>query len=179
MKKCPKCGQTYADKDLNFCYNDGELLTFISDDTAGSGSFSPDPKYADEPPTAFMGAARVTSETNWPPQAQAPPAVWQGNQAAAQMPFSQYPTQVSPSQALAVVSLGLGVGAITIGWCCYSGLLLSPAAIITGIIALVQTKSNPKSYGGRGFAIAGIVTASVFLVLLLLVIILTGIASLI
>lgn len=176
MKRCPKCGQTYTDKDLNFCYNDGELLSYLAED-APKSDYANRPSYVDEPPpTEFMGSARVTNETNWPPQS--PPAVWQGNQPnPINTPFSQYPTHVSPSQALAAVSLGLGIASMTIGWCCYSGLLLSPAAIVTGVIALVQIKNNPNMYGGKGFAIAGIVTASVFLVLLLFVIILYGVAS--
>lgn len=173
MKKCPKCGQTYADKDLNFCYNDGELLSYLSDD-AGQGRFSEAPRSAEEPPTAFMGS-RVTNETRWP-EMQAPPVVWQGDQVAAQTPFSALPTQVAQNQTLAIVSLGLGVGALTIGWCCSSGLALSPAALITGFIALSMIKKDPQRHGGKGFAIAGIVTAAVFLALYLLFILIYGAA---
>ena len=175
MKKCPKCGQTYTDKDLNFCYNDGELLSYLAED-AGRDSFANTEKYSDDPPpTEFMGSARVTSEANWNPP-QAPPAVWQGNQGAAQTPFSQFPTHVTQNQTLAIVSLGLGVGAMTVGWCCSSGLLLSPAALITGFIALSQIKKDPQTNGGRGFAIGGIVTAAVFLALYLLFILIYGLA---
>lgn len=78
---------------------------------------------------------------------------------------------VSPNQTLAIVSLGLGIGSMTIGWCCYSGVLLSPAAIVTGMIALSQIKKDSRIYGGRGFAIAGIVTGAVYLAIILLVII--------
>jgi hypothetical protein len=165
MKKCPKCGQTYTDKDLNFCYNDGELLSYVADD-APTRVYSDRPGCADDdpPPTEFMGSARVTDQTSWNPP-QAPPVVWQGNQP--NVPFSQYPTHVSPNQTLAIVSLGLGVGAITIGWCCSSGFVLSPAALITGFIALSQIKKDPTRYSGHGFALGGIITAAVFLVLYL------------
>ena len=173
MKKCPKCGQTYADKDLNFCYNDGELLSYLSVDSAQSG-FADPPRFGEEPPTAFMGS-RATSETRWP-EMQAPPVVWQGEQSTAQTPFSNLPTQVAQNQSLAVVSLGLGIGALTIGWCCSSGLALAPAALITGFIALSQIKKDPQRNGGRGFAIAGIVTAGVFLALYLLFILIYGAA---
>src|SRR5688500_7131832 len=159
MKRCPKCGQTYADKDLNFCYNDGELLSYLAED-AVRGTVTGGPKYADDPPpTEFMGAARVTTDSAWNPP-QSPPAVWQGNEP--NVPFSQYPTHVSANQTLAIVSLGLGVGAVTVGWCCSSGFVLSPAALVTGVIALVQIKKDPKRFSGRGFAIGGIVAASVF-----------------
>ena len=178
MKKCPKCGQTYNDKDLNFCFNDGELLSYLAEDappqTSPAGSaFADDP-----PPTEFMGSARVTSETQWQPP-QAPPVVWGGNQPQEiNTPFSQFPTHVSPNQTLAIVSMGLGIGSLTIGWCCYSGFLLGPAALVTGFIALSQIKKDPQRNGGKGFAIAGIVTAAVFLVLCLLFILVYGLAML-
>ena len=82
----------------------------------------------------------------------------------------------SNSQTLALVSLGLGVGSMTVGWCCSLGLLLSPAAIVTGLIALSQIKRDPASYSGRGFAIGGIATGAVFLGLYLLFILIYGIA---
>ena len=173
MKKCPKCGQTYDDKDLNFCYNDGELLSYSIDETP-TRVLSDRPGYADDPPpTEFMGSARVTSETNWNPP-QAPPAVWQGNQP--DLTFSQFPANAAANQTLAIVSLGLGVGAITIGWCCSSGFILSPAALITGFIALSQIKKNQERFSGRGFALGGIITASIFLLIYLVFIIIYIIA---
>ncbi len=178
MKKCPKCGQTYTDKDLNFCYNDGELLSNMAED-APTRTYTEPSRYADDPPpTEFMNAARVTSETNWPPPAtQSPPAVWQGTQpAVSNTPFSQFPTHVAPSVTLAVVSMCLGIASLTVGWCCYSGFLIGPAAIVTGIIAFIQTRSNPQAYGGKGFAIAGIATGAAFILLCLLFIIIYGFA---
>lgn len=176
MKKCPKCGQTYEDKDLNFCYNDGELLSYLADD-APTRAYSDRPGYADDPPpTEFMGSARVTQETGWNPP-QAPPVVWQGSQTnQVNTPFSQFPTHVSPNQTLAIVSMGLGIGSLTVGWCCYSGFLLGPAALVTGFIALSQIKKDPERNGGKGFAITGIATAATFLVLFLLFIIIYGAA---
>jgi len=85
------------------------------------------------------------------------------------MPFS-------PNQTLAGVSLGLGVSSLAIGWCCSSGLALGPAALITGFIALSQIKKDPAQYGGRGFAIGGIVTGAVFLSIYLLIMIIYGLA---
>lgn len=179
MKKCPKCGQEYEDKDLNFCYNDGELLSYSLDEPL-TRAYSERPRISDDPPpTEFMGSARVTRETNWPqqPQPQAPPVVWQGNQPSfVNPPFSQFPMTVAPSQSLAIVSMCLGIASLTIGWCCYSGFLIGPAAIITGVIALVQIKSNPQSFGGKGFGIAGVATGAAFIVLCLLFIIIYGFA---
>ena len=174
MKRCPRCGQTYTETEINFCLNDGELLSYLADDAPKTLLHNAPPSFVDDsPPTEFLKPPRATSETNWPTQSplaqyQSPP------QGAAQM-FAQYPTNVSPNQTLAIVSLGLGVGSITIGWCCSLGLLLSPAAVVTGIIALIQIKKNPLTNGGRGFAIAGIVVGSVFLALYILFILLYGI----
>lgn len=177
MKRCPKCGQTYEDKDLNFCFNDGELLSYLAPDAPAAG-YSERPLYAnDPPPTEFLPSSRVTNETRWTPPA-APPAVWQGNQAApVNIPFAQYPTTVSPNQTLAIVSIGLGAASLTIGWCCYSGFLIGPAAIVTGAIALIQINSNPETYSGKGLAIAGIVSGAAFIVFFLLAIIFFGFVS--
>ena len=83
----------------------------------------------------------------------------------------------SPNQTLAIVSLGLGIGSLTIGWCCSLGLLLAPAALITGFIALSQIKKDPSKYTGRGLAIGGMATGGVFLVFYVLFIIIWGLAA--
>jgi hypothetical protein len=46
MKICPGCNQTYADENLNFCLNDGELLQQFGDDA---------------PPTIMMDSSRTTN----------------------------------------------------------------------------------------------------------------------
>jgi len=105
----------------------------------------------------MMNDARITNPVNWQQPVQ-PPAVWQNPQ------VMQYPISMSPNQTLAIVSLCLGLGSLTIGWCCYLGVLLSPAALITGFIALSQIKKDPQRNGGRGLAIGGIATGAVFVV---------------
>ncbi len=164
MKQCPKCNQTYSDANLNFCLNDGELLTPMYDTSQRS--------YADDsPPTVMMNDARITNPVNWQQPAQ-PPAVWQNPQ------VMQYPMSMSPNQTLAVVSLCLGIGSVTIGWCCSLGLVLSPAALITGFIALSQIKKDPQRNGGRGLAIGGIATGVVYLAVWLLLMLVYGAALL-
>ena len=177
MKKCPKCGQTYDDKDLNFCYNDGELLNYVPDEFP-TRTYSDSPAREDEPPpTEFLGSARITNETTWNPPPQAPPAVWQPNQPQQQY-TSDNPAYLSPNQTLAIISLGLGIGSVTVGWCCSSGFVLSPAALVTGAIALYQIGKDPTRYGGRGFAIGGIIAGAIFLVIYLVIIIIYLIALL-
>jgi len=60
MKQCPRCKQTYSDENLNFCLEDGELLTVF-------GYEPPASRYVDEPPpTVMLNEARVTNPANWP-----------------------------------------------------------------------------------------------------------------
>jgi hypothetical protein len=55
-------------------------------------------------------------------------------------------------------------------------MLLGPAAIIMGIVGLVQNKNNPELYGGRGLAIAGIATGIAYFVLLAIFLLIYGLA---
>ena len=133
---------------------------------------SPQRSYVDDPPpTVMMNDARITNPVNWQQPVQ-PPALWQNQQ------VMQYPMNMTPSQTMAVVSLCLGIGSVTVGWCCSLGLLLSPAALITGFIALSQIKKDPQRNTGRGLAIGGIVTGIVYLSVWLLLMVVYGAALL-
>lgn len=175
MKQCLKCHRTYSEDNLNFCLEDGELL--VAYPVAPDFTRPPDPpRFADDaPPRVIVDQARATNPTNWPdpPPRSSPPAPWQAQ--AANLPQGQF-MPLSPNQTLAITSLSLGVASITVGWCCSTGLLLSPAALITGFIALSQIKKDPRSYGGRGLAIGGIVTGVVYISVLLLIVVIYGIA---
>jgi len=170
MKQCPRCHQTYSDDQLNFCLEDGEMLSsFVQE--------RPVTRYGDDsPPTVMLKEPRPTNPSNWPsPATAAPPAQWQGQAMnAPQGQFAPFMMVASPSQTLAVVSLGLGIGSMTIGWCCSLGLLLAPAALITGFLALSYIKKEPDKYGGRGLAIGGITTGTVFISLYVLVMLIWG-----
>lgn len=168
MKQCPRCRLTYDDDQLNFCLDDGELLTALGQQPT---------RYADDPPpTLILDQARATNPTGWPASPPASPiAQWQSANAPTPQ-FGQYLMPFSPNQTLAGVSLGLGVTSLVIGWCCSSGLMLGPAALVTGFIALSQIKKDPTKYGGRGFAIGGIVTGTVFLCIYILIMIIYGLA---
>ncbi|MEQ1605848.1 MAG: DUF4190 domain-containing protein [Pyrinomonadaceae bacterium] len=169
MKQCPRCKQTYSDDQLNFCLEDGEMLSgFVQE--------QPSRYIDDSPPTVVLDEARRTNPTNWPAQPPlAPPAQWQ-QPAAAPAQFAQFAIAPSPNQTLAIVSLALGIASITIGWCCYSGLLLSPAALITGLIALSQIKRDPSKYTGKGLAIGGIATGGFFIAAVILLVLIYGAA---
>lgn len=136
MKICPKCSQSYTDDTLNFCLNDGSMLT---------------PAPAAEPRTIVMDRPRVTDRMSWeaPPDAQ--PPMWRE-------PSAMKP--VGPSINLPIISLTLGVFSLILV-CCYFGFVLGPAAVIIGIIALNQEKRDPERFGGKGIAIGGIVTGAI------------------
>lgn len=177
MKRCPKCGKSYSDGNVNFCLEDGELLAYMADEEPATILQNNRPTaFADDgPATEVLGNPRVTNDAGWPGST---PAPWHNQpvQFAQGSPLAQYSAYASPSQSLAVVSMSLGLGAVTVGWCCYIGLLLAPAALITGFIALSQTKSNPQAYSGRGFAIAGIVTGAISIAGYILIILIYGAA---
>lgn len=168
MKRCPRCNRIYSEDDLNFCLDDGELLQQYSDEQPTRPLNQSDP-----PPTIMMDSPRVTNPIGWDAGQNIgqPLGQWQGNQphTVPQTQFAGYPMTRSPNQTLAVVSLALGVGALTIGWCCYVGTALGPAAIVTGIIALVQIKNHPQLYTGRSFAIVGIVAGALYFAALFLI----------
>jgi Domain of unknown function (DUF4190) len=171
MKQCSRCNRTYSDDGLNFCLDDGELLTTYFQESQPQ-RFADDP-----PPTVLLNEARATNPTNWPSQSvSAPPAPWQGQQIVGQQGLYGPTGMASPDQTLAVTSLCLGIASVTVGWCCSTGLLLAPAALITGFIALSQIKKDPEASTGRGLAIGGIVTAVIYLSALLLFLVIYGIA---
>ncbi|MEP6924129.1 MAG: hypothetical protein ABI954_06670 [Pyrinomonadaceae bacterium] len=108
-----------------------------------------------------------------------PQAGWDNQGLGQNTPFNPPPVRAGINQTLPIVSLGLGAASITIGWCCSLGLLLAPAALITGFIGLSQIKKNPQTHGGKGLAIGGMATAGVFLAIYILIIVLYGAAFLI
>ena len=181
-KKCPKCGEVYNDADLNFCFNDGELLNSVPDDTPASasspafGSITDDP-----PPTEVLSASRVTKETYWPNTAeprQSPPAVWQPSSPPAptyQAPYTQ--TSTGQDQTLPMISLIFGILSITLGFCCYSGFLFAPVSLITGAIAFSNIKSDPTRYGGKNLATAGMVLSGLALILYIILVIAYGLLA--
>ena len=139
MKRCPRCNQTYTDDELNFCLNDGELLTAFGDDA---------------PPTVFMDPPRVTGQASW--QSAPPPVPWQGSQNI------QNPQQGTPAffqsrdQTLPTISLVLGILSVLMV-CCYGGIWLGLPAAIVGFLGMRNADSDPTRYGGRGMAIGGMV----------------------
>ena len=177
MKQCPRCGQTYTDTAINFCLNDGELLSYLSDDppkTLFSGDVPPTGFADDAPPTLLMNKARVTNQ-NWQPSG--PPVPWQ-NQAP------HYPNELqglaqyakSQDQTLPGVSLGLGIASLVM-ICCFGGIWLGIPAAIVGFLGMRNADKDPAQYGGRGMAVAGMVMGIVTCLIAIAHIIFTVLAS--
>lgn len=143
MKICPSCRQTYTDDDLNFCLTDGSFLSSVA---------------SNEPRTITMDQARITNQTNWGQQpGYQPPAVWQ-NQQNLQQQQPLYPMRIrSQDQTLPTISLILGIFAFLTG-CFFGGIPLGALAVILGVMGMNNEKRDSSRYGGRGLAIAGIVT---------------------
>ena len=75
---------------------------------------------------------------------------------------------------MAIASMICGIFSITIGWCCYLGVISSPVAIGLGIYQLVQIKNNPEQNTGKGMAITGIATGAAYFVGIAIIIVLYG-----
>lgn len=163
MKVCPACNEIYDDNEQNYCLNDGRLLTKTSDDA---------------PPTVFLDPPRITNQ-NW--QTGAPVSPWQNqgspwqNQSNLQnRDFMNSPQSYGQDQTLPIVSLVFGILSIPLAFCCYGGIPLGIIALITGYIGLNNEKNDPARYGGRGFAIGGMITGGLVLALSIFLIILWG-----
>lgn len=71
-----------------------------------------------------------------------------------------------------------GIVSITIGWCCYLGVLSAPVAIGLGIFQLMQIKKDPDHNTGKPFALVGIVTGALYFVGVAIIILIYGMALL-
>lgn len=129
--------------------------------------FQPQPLFNSQPPPATpLYPYGQPSQPEWTPP---PPPVqsWGGNPNNPNMAYT-----AQPQQTMALVSLIAGVFSVTIGFCCSMGVLTSPVAIVTGIIALVQIKNNPTQNTGKGLAIGGIALGAAYIVIFILLIVL-------
>ena len=79
---------------------------------------------------------------------------------------------------MALLSMIFGIVSVTVGWCCYFGVLTSPVAIGLGLYALSLIKKDPNKYSGRGMAIAGIVTGALYFVFMAIIALIWGLSVL-
>lgn len=90
-------------------------------------------------------------------------------QYAAPPPYQQYSGvyAVKPATSpIAIVSMSIGIASAAIGWAMVGfGLVLGIAAVVCGHVAMRKLATSPAPRGGRGFAIAGLITGYVGIVL--------------
>lgn len=141
MKICPLCKNTYADDELFFCLNDGEQLSLLN---------------SQPNPTIFADSTRVTND-NWNQYQQNTP--WQNQQIVQNQQFNANLNPVGQNQTMPIVSMILGIVSILL--CCYGGIPLGLPAMIVGYLGMKNADSNPVEYGGKGMAIAGLVTGTI------------------
>lgn len=174
MKRCPTCNQTFTDEWLTFCTHDGTSLVEVQ----------PSP-YEPPPTIAYPAMPPSVSPSEEPtlylPGAYKPPQAQIGAQQPLQAGWQPPPPpaySTAPQQTLAITSLVLGIVTMTVGWCCYFGVLTGPVAVALGIYSLVQIKNDPTRYGGKGLAIGGIVSGGLYFVFIALIILIYGLSFL-
>lgn len=106
-------------------------------------------------------------QTEWTPPP-APVSEWQNQDLGANQSFQPSGASVGQNQTLAIVSLVCGVLSII---CCFS-FVTGPAGLITGFMAKNKADQDPAQFGGRGLALAGIITGGIGTLIGILVIIL-------
>ncbi|GAA5477368.1 GYF domain-containing protein [Haloferula helveola] len=126
---------------------------------------------------AMLAAGQINSSTivwregmdTWKPISEVPE--WSGQvlspQASPyQTPQAGYsggysPVPVVPNSGMAIASLVCGISSLVLLFSCFVGILAGIPAVICGHMALKQIKEAELPMGGRGMAIAGLVTGYV------------------
>ncbi len=117
----------------------------------------PEPVYA----PAVLEPVASSTPAEWTPPP-APDASWQNQEIGANTPFQPPPAGTgTQNKTLAIVALILGILSI----CCYVSPLTGIAALITGFMAMRNASNHPDLYGGKGLAIAGMVSGGIFFVI--------------
>ena len=193
MKRCPTCNRTFEEDWLAFCTQDGATLV---DDSPSSRSSEPPPTILSPPPpppggwkapSGDLGSGQFQSQPIPPPPPQSNTPAPSGGfgltpfQQPQQMqggwqPPPPPPYQQGPKQGMAIASMICGIFTVTIGWCCYLGVISGPVAIGLGIYQLIQIKNKPELNTGKPFAIVGIATAAGYFFLLAVFILIYGVA---
>lgn len=124
-------------------------------------SFS-EPEPVREEPPAFnpfdQPQSAPMAQTEWTPPP-VPDSNWQNQQIGQNTPFQPpAPGTGSVNQTLPIVSLVFGI----VSLCCYVSPLTGLVAVITGFMGLKNVNRDPRNYGGKGLAIAGMITGGVF-----------------
>jgi len=149
------------------------------------GSFGTQPPAAPQPPS-YGNQPNSFGNPSYPPQqAQVPPSY--GQQPAGQQPpvWGATPQQqysapgndpAKSAKQLAMIGMIVGIVSAVLGWCCYSGFLFGPAAIILGFVAKSKLNTansqdgNEMAMAAIGLGILGFIEPIVYLIIVFLII---------
>ena len=189
MKRCPTCNRTFEEDWLAFCTQDGTTLIVES---AAKPDEPPPTMVAPPPPplggwqqsSGGLGSGQFQSQPIPPPVAPSNIGAPSGGfgsgvpQPGGWQPPPPPPYAQGPKQGLAIASMICGIFSVSIGWCCYLGVISSPVALGLGIYQLVQIKNNPEQNTGKPFAMVGIITGALYFVGIAIIILIYGAAVL-
>jgi len=194
MKRCPTCNRTFEEDWLAFCTQDGTTLIDESPakkDEPPPTILAPPPPHPGswQQPSGGIGSGQFQSQPIPPPPPPSNLGQPSGGFGAGQFQPGQQmqsgwqpppppPYVQGPKQGIAIASMICGIFSVTIGWCCYLGVLSAPVALGLGIYQLIQIKNKPEETGGKPFAIVGVATAGVYFLLLAMIILIWGAAVL-
>lgn len=116
-----------------------------------------------QPPIASSYETPPAPVAGWSPPP-APDVSWQNQQIGSNTPFQPPPGAAGAAQSktLAIVSLVTGILGLL---CCSSIFIVGLTGVITGFMAMSKAGNNPAEYGGKGLAIAGIITGGLSLLI--------------
>jgi Domain of unknown function (DUF4190) len=151
MKQCPTCNNQYTEAWLSFCPQDGTIL--VESLVSTFGRADADARQSEGATLLFHPPVEAGS---WARPEYAPPQAWQPPPPPAYVK--------PPSQGLAISSMITGILGLLFGVLCF-GPLIGIVSVILGIIALVQHSKTPHLVGGKPFAVVGIITGGLALLL--------------
>ncbi len=176
MKYCPQCKRQFTEAWLSFCADDGTPL--IQElEPPRDPNWDPrirEPKVVtpDEPATQWLPrdppvAGGWIAPDERPPMS---PGAWQPPP-----PPVVIPRRTAPSQGLAIASMVVAIAGVLVAGC--FGPLPGMVALVLGIIALTQIKKSPDKFGGKPFALAGVIIGALTIAFYVLLTILFAILS--
>lgn len=119
-----------------------------------------EPKF--EPPQSPFAEPEINSpigqSEDWS-QPNASVSDWENKEVGQNTPFETPQLVEGQNMTLSYVSLATGILSMTI--CCWVGIVMGPAAMITGYLARGKVNENPTQYGGEKFALIGMITGAI------------------
>jgi len=141
-------------------FSDPKPSTYEPPPTPSFAEPEPEP-LREEPAFNPFDQPAPIAQAEWAPPP-APDAGWQNQQIGQNTPF-QPPIAGTGNvnQTLPIVSLVFGI----VSLCCYISPLTGIVALVTGFMGMKNANNDPQHYGGKGLAIAGMITGGIFFLL--------------